>query len=324
MLVVADTMPGPPRGLRGLTSVDAVCVEGRAAVSGAEIHVSVDDLRAGWSPRIGGERAEHVDALVESGGAWPPLLVERSTMMVIDGIHRLAAARRLGLRRIAVRFFEGTSQEVRLEAIRVNTRHGLPLTLAERRVCGTAVLRDHPEWSDRRIAEICGLSPKTVAVLRETALVGEDLRQDRRVGRDGRARPVRDTDARRRAAAALAENPDASLRVIARRAGTSPETVRAVRTSMPPERGRNAGPVRPACPPEPDAACRLSGDAAFSSTSAGLQFSDWFDRVIVNRDDVAAFVDAIPLSRIYEVVDEARRRAAVWESFAVQLEKRAR
>jgi hypothetical protein len=46
--------------------------------------------------------------------------------------------------------------------------------------------------------------------------------------------------------------------------------------------------------------------------------------VIVNRDDVAAFVDAIPLSRIYEVVDEARRRAAVWESFAVQLEKRAR
>jgi hypothetical protein len=191
-------------------------------------------------------------------------------------------------------------------------------------MCGTAVLRDHPEWSDRRIAEVCGLSPKTVAVLRQTALVGEELRRDRRVGRDGRARPVRDTDARRRAAAALAENPEASLRVIARRAGTSPETVRAVRSSMPPGRGRDAGVDEPARSLGPDAACRLSGDAAFSSTSVGLQFRDWFDRVIVNRDDVAAFVDAIPLSRIYEVVDEARRRAAVWESFAVELEKRVR
>jgi hypothetical protein len=66
-----------------------------------------------------------------------------------------------------------------------------------------------------------------------------------------------------------------------------------------------------------------SHDGAFVSTSEGLEFADWFDRLSIT-DDWLNFVDVIPLSRIYEVADVARRRAQSWTSFADALEGRVR
>jgi hypothetical protein len=61
---------------------------------------------------------------------------------------------------------------------------------------------------------------------------------------------------------------------------------------------------------------------ALVSTEAGRTFVGWFERTAIS-DDWSAHVGAIPLSRVYEVADEARRRAAAWHEFASALATRA-
>ncbi|GAA0664744.1 hypothetical protein GCM10009535_50600 [Streptomyces thermocarboxydovorans] len=51
-------------------------------------------------------------------------------------------------------------------AVKLNSSHGLPLTLADRKAAALQMLADFPEWSNRRLAGIVGLSDKTVAALR--------------------------------------------------------------------------------------------------------------------------------------------------------------
>jgi hypothetical protein len=64
------------------------------------------------------------------------------------------------------------------------------------------------------------------------------------------------------------------------------------------------------------------GDSAFSSTTEGETFVAWFDST--NVADHPSRIDEVPLSRIYEIADEARRRAAFWSAFADSVEGRAR
>ncbi|WP_266296335.1 winged helix-turn-helix transcriptional regulator [Kitasatospora sp. NBC_01287] len=88
----------------------------------------------------------------------------------------------------------------------------------------------HPDWSDRRIAGTSGLATKTVAALRRAM---RDLPAPaRRVGRDGRARPVVTAEGRFRAAELIREDPSLSLREIARQAGISPGTARDVKQRL--------------------------------------------------------------------------------------------
>ncbi|MDQ3764730.1 MAG: hypothetical protein M3460_25325 [Actinomycetota bacterium] len=48
----------------------------------------------------------------------------------------------------------------------------------------------YPQWSDRAIAKVCGLSIKTVGFLQQR-MTGELPQLEARVGRDGRARPLK-------------------------------------------------------------------------------------------------------------------------------------
>src|SRR5205085_9871406 len=119
--------------------------------------------------------------------------------------------------------------------------HGKPLTLSERSRAALQLLHIHGAWSDRRIAGVCGLSPKTIGRLRERATA--DSPQSRgRTGVDDRARPNDPAGVRRLVAEILAEHPQASLRVVASAAGTSPSTVRDVRGRM--VRGEDILPTR--------------------------------------------------------------------------------
>jgi hypothetical protein len=63
-------------------------------------------------------------------------------------------------------------------------------------------------------------------------------------------------------------------------------------------------------------------DEAFASTEPGRTFISWFERNAVS-DEWAEHVGAVPLSRVYEVADEARRRASAWNEFASALTTRA-
>ena len=278
----------------------------------------VADLRHGYSPRSRLD-PEHVERLAELEGNWPPIVVHGDTMALIDGAHRLAAAKRLGMRKIGVIVFEGTTEQASIEAIQSNVEHGLPLSLADRKRAAAALLALRPDSSDRSIGRVCGLAARTIAKIRaehdsETHGQCDSERRECRVGRDGRVRPTSSSALQRAVTTALADDPAASLRTIARRTGASPETVRRVRRliSEPQECAAAA----------PTARRTWRDDAALSSTDERAEFAAWFDRHTIQLEECAVHLDHVPVSRVYEVIDEVRRRIAVWETFARDLGRR--
>lgn len=67
---------------------------------------------------------------------------------------------------------------------------------------------------------MCGVAPRTVAALRQESADGRQ-RLDTRIGRDGRRHPLSAQEGRLAAEQIMREEPGASLRVVARRAGVS-------------------------------------------------------------------------------------------------------
>jgi hypothetical protein len=287
---------------------------------------------------------EHVQRLLEAEGTWPPILVWAARNLVVDGAHRLAAARRLGMHTIRATRFDGDPADAYAEAVRRNITHGLPLTLKERTAAAGRILRSSPEWSDRRISLTCGLSPRTIARLRRDASSrGQIAESQERVGRDGRTRPVEATEMRARIAGELAASPGSSLRAIAARVGASPETVRSVRrglggprlpssvsisTSVPqvialhaPRRSYDVGHERVDHTTDDPNRVDWRMDRALSSCTSSDVFLGWFESTDV-ADEWTLHARAVPLSRVYQVADEARRRARVWQQFAEALEGR--
>jgi len=292
-----------------------------------ELAVSVEALGALSGIREGGLDEEHVLRLVETGGNWPAILLWESESTVIDGAHRLEAAKRLRMATIRAVRFHGSWQEAYLEAVRCNVAHGLPLTLRDRTRAARQLLGANPEWSDRRLALACGLSPKTVARLRrEASVTGELARTEVRLGRDGRTRPVAAHSVRQRIASALTEQPGRSLRAIAAQVGASPETVRNVRRDLEhvgsPSGGASTPPALSLVGSRRTVA-KWGQDKALTSDPFSVAFLKWFQTTDVT-DEWARHIPAVPLSRVYEVADEARRRARLWQEFADGLEGRAR
>jgi hypothetical protein len=197
-----------------------------------DVHrVAVADLSPGESPRQGGLNEAHVARLAECVAGLPPILVDRKTMKVIDGMHRLSAAKRTGRELIDVMFFDGGTQEAFILAVELNIRHGLPLSLRDRKAAARRILAASSGLSDRTIAFKTGLSDKTVAMIR--ACSGAEIpHADTRKGRDGRVYPVNGAEVRRLLMQAVADRPDAPLREIASAFGVSPTTVRNARKRL--------------------------------------------------------------------------------------------
>jgi ParB-like chromosome segregation protein Spo0J len=193
--------------------------------------VPIESLLPGESPRSAGIDQSHVMQLVEIESPLPPILVERHTMRVIDGMHRLLAALVKGNSEIEVEFFDGGVEDAFLLAVEANVVHGLPLSQLDRRLAATRIIDSHPHMSDRAIARAVGLGAKAVAGIRRSSS-GPGMQVDARVGRDGRLRPLSSDEGRRRAAEVLTERPEASLREVARLAGISPATVSDVKKKL--------------------------------------------------------------------------------------------
>ncbi|MFE1312117.1 winged helix-turn-helix transcriptional regulator [Streptomyces sp. NPDC058755] len=169
--------------------------------------------------------------LAELDERLPPILVDRRTMRVIDGMHRLLAACLRGQDTIEAEFFDGTPEEAFLRAVEANVTHGLPLSQEDRSAAAARIVEAYPQMSDRAIAKASGLGTKSVASIRRSLAPSQD-QPTARIGRDGKVRPLNSAEGRRRAAQLIAENPQASLREIARRAGISPATVSDVRKRL--------------------------------------------------------------------------------------------
>ncbi|MBW5420699.1 hypothetical protein GKQ77_03825 [Streptomyces sp. BG9H] len=207
------------------------------------------------SPRVAGEDEKHIERLAGLDTPLPPILVHRSTMRVIDGMHRLRAAALRGMDRIAVEFFEGDEEEAFVLAVKLNAAHGLPLSQTDRAHAAARIIASRPHWSDRRIASVTGLAPGSIAALR-TRSTEQNKQLKKRVGRDGRLRPLNPTEGRMRASRLLDAKPSSTLKEIAEAAGISAATakdvrdrVRAGKDPLPPRLRRDAGTRQG--PPEP-------------------------------------------------------------------------
>lgn len=277
-----------------------------------EVDVDVGPLHFDLSCRQPIYDSGHVATLTEVFSRLPAILVHGPTKGVIDGVHRVMAARALGHQTIRARLFTGSTDEATILAVQCNVAHGKPLERRERQDAASRVLHSHPEWSDRRIASVCGLSPKTVGRIRLRA--SEDtprLRTAQRAGLDGRVRPVSSGDVRRRIVDALQEHPAASTREIAARAGAAQATVRDVRSSPVGERSAASD----ALP---------TGDDAYLANEESRRFAEWFDTHVVREDaEWEALVSAVPIGRVYEIADAARTCADSWRRLATAMESRA-
>ncbi|MER5768577.1 ParB N-terminal domain-containing protein [Streptomyces sp. NPDC001985] len=322
------------------------------------VEIELDFLNSAGSPRLSGENPEHVHLLAATQSPLPPIVVHRATMKVIDGFHRLKAARLRGAHTIAVRFFDGDEAEAFVLAVRLNVTHGLPLALADRKSAAERIIASHPQWSDRRVASVTGISPGTVGDIRKrTALRLEP--EARRIGQDGRVRPLDGSAGRMLAGELLAANPGLSLRQVARAAGISPETARDVRNRLrngdelvPHQRRRRtatvvkaadeevavddslrrrgeltapAGPqrtIRPRADAVPDRAVlvgRLKADPALRFTETGRNLLRLLALHALRKEEWDAIINNVPPHCSDIVADLARQFADLWSEVAVRI-----
>jgi hypothetical protein len=310
------------------------------------VRVPVRSLSVAGSPRGSGENLEHVQTLAAAQNELPPIIVHRGTMRVIDGVHRLRAAKLRQEECITARFFDGSEADAFVLAVKANITHGLPLSLADRKAAVARIIRSHPQWSDRMIASVAGLAPRTVAEVRACpgapAVAGEH-----RIGRDGRVRPVDGSVGRRLAFKIMSDDPSLSLRQVAQAAGISPETVRDVRNRLrrgdDPVPGRHrrerAGqdasqatrPVPRSGAGKPDgtgagqaqAVERLRADPALRLTETGRALLRLLQVHSVKAEEWQKISENVPAHCSHIIAGLARECSYMWRDLAERLEQRA-
>jgi ParB-like chromosome segregation protein Spo0J len=308
--------------------------------------VACASLIPGDTPRLEGENVEHVQALAEAQTSWPPVLVHRETMRIIDGMHRLLAAQLRAEQTIRVRFFDGDKDEAFIAAVRENVTHGLPLTLADRRAAALRIIGSQSHRSDRWIGDVTGLAPGTVSSIRRYAGTLE-THDTARIGRDGRVRPLSSATGRLRAQQEIIQNPGVSLRQIARAAGISVATAKDVRDRLlsgddpvpanQQGRGRRPSAVGPSLDRRNQRAGhdtgkdlawslqRLAKDPSLRYTDAGRALIQWLSNHARGPDPmVLGLIDKMPPHCRYLIADIARGCAEKWNEFATGLDQQLR
>jgi hypothetical protein len=315
------------------------------------VQVELASLSWGDSPRLSGEDPEHVETLAAVRTPLPPIIVQRATMRVIDGVHRVRAAMLRGEDKIGARFFDGPDVDALVLAVRMNVDHGLPLALADRKRAAERFFASHPQWSDRKVASITGISPGAVAEIRKR-IVGPAQRTGSRIGQDGRVRPLDGSAGRLLAGRLMTENPCLSLRQVARAAAISPETARDVRNRLrngedpipgqrrkrveepvQPDLGRRAYPgeqvitrlpVRPRRKPRLDRATvvnQLKDDPALRYSERGRNLLRLLTLHVQWTEEWEAIVSNVPPHCAGVMADLARQFADLWTDFATRADR---
>lgn len=293
--------------------------------------VAIEDLAAGDSPRLGGIDDAHVARLIECDAELPPIVVHRQTMRVIDGMHRLTAAMRKGHGAVDVTYFDGDDYEAFLLAVELNVKHGLPLSLQDRKAAVRRILAASTNLSDRAIAMKAGLSDKTVAKIRASSRA-DFPKVDTRRGRDGHLYWVDGSDRRQQVVQLIAKHPGASLREIATAAGVSPTTVSNIRKRLSTGGNRGSAKPRPVSAshvsgkgsPAADmdikeALGRLCADPSVRAKESGRAVLRWLSGHAIGVGDLPDLA-GIPPHRGELVAKVARQSADAWLELARRLE----
>jgi ParB-like chromosome segregation protein Spo0J len=338
-----------PTVLPGGSVLDTVLGEGADDINAVPlghlpiVRVLISSLVTAGSPRQAGESAEHARTLAEAGEGLPPIAVHRATMRVIDGMHRVRAAKLRGCTEIEARLVDADEATSFVLAVSENVRHGLPLSLADRKTAAARIVGCYPQWSDRKVGSVTSLSDKTVAVIRRRLNHAEGVEPPlATLGRDGRVRPRNGEQRREAARELILADPHASLRQIAQQAGISPETVRHVRMQLT-HSGELGLPAREPgrSNPRPEAAPRLAtvpagagranrafeslrADPSFRSTETGrslLRMLAAYQVISEHGDELIEHTPAHCLDRLAILADACANQ---WRALAESVEQRRR
>lgn len=289
------------------------------------------------SPRLAGTNPEHVRALAQVEQPMPPIVVHRPTMRVIDGAHRLKAARLRNESHIATKFFEGDLHMAFMLAVVFNVEHGLPLTLSDRSAAAERMLCANPLLSDRTIASTVGLSAVTIASIRQRS-ADQSIQSNVRLGMDGKVRPLSSAEGRRKASTLIGKNPSMPLREVARRSGIALATASDVRKRVlrgddpvplrhqdEKQRRREPGrrPGRVIGPPERAAIIQvLVRDPTLRYTDAGRTALSWLSPHALGIERGQQFISVLPSHCLERLAEVARGCADEWRALADKLESR--
>jgi hypothetical protein len=151
---------------------------------GAQMRAGIDDETV----------AEYTERYL-AGAKMPPLVVfnDGENYWLADGFHRLQALLASGTPNALCEINKGTQRDAVLFACGANASHGLRRTNGDKRRAVGRLLRDEEwsRWTDRRIAQTCGVDNSFVSRLRkEMGGVDEQHLPATRTGSDGKNYPA--------------------------------------------------------------------------------------------------------------------------------------
>jgi hypothetical protein len=194
-------------------------------------------------------------------------------------------------------------------AVKANVAHGLPLTLADRKAAAARITLSHPQWSDRAIAEVTGLTHKTVGRIRRRS--GGPIPQPHlRVGRDGNVHLLPRGRGRE-----PGRHPITLPREVVR---VPADVLTAVRVARPTEVRRAPRP-RPALSPG-DALTALRTDPSLRFTESGRVLLRMLGQHALLWERWQELADGVPPHCAPAMADVAREYALAWQKFAGALD----
>ena len=170
--------------------------------------------------------SEYADAY-KAGAKFPPVKIffDGKNRWLADGFHRFFAAKAAGEKEILESIEPGTLRDAILYSVKANATHGLKRTNADKRQAVETLLKDTEwaSWSDRKIAELCGVGAPLVGDVRRSICNPiTDAPATRTVERNGKTYEQNTANICKTAPAVPAKGPEA-MRAAAKPAVVEPE-----------------------------------------------------------------------------------------------------
>ena len=131
--------------------------------------ISTDLLKTKFQLRVAGLEQElvqeYAEAMADGYGAFPPVAVAKidGEYFVIDGHHRLEAARRNGIEEVPCQTVTNDRDTALFQAFARNTKQGLRFSKADREHAICLMLKEFWDRSDRWIAAHIGVNNSTIS-----------------------------------------------------------------------------------------------------------------------------------------------------------------
>lgn len=134
-------------------------VNGSLAIEDVSIDLNIYP-RSGWSTSTVQRYAE----AMEAGDRFPPIVLERDTNRLLDGMHRYQAHRERGIARIDVEYHDvPVGIPTKLYAASLSTKHGDRITGEDLKEVARGTIKDNPDFSMKTVAQLLGRTRQTVS-----------------------------------------------------------------------------------------------------------------------------------------------------------------